>query len=359
MKTVFPNVEDGSKIASSLPLASVSATPSAPSFQSTIPTNGMTLSPKSASAAARAAKLAAKPKPRPSDNQPRPGALSLLERVQRKWQMASCVHFLDVFKEVIPLREVSADTADSLTPLVLETAIAQPDQNTGACLMLRDVIEALLVGLGAASPKGIAKSWFLSLRVFVDMHASDFMDCFEDHENVLKHYDNGLDFLVSVSWDIRLGLLLGLCNSAAEGAKCVRDYIRDAEAPAGRHAASELEDREVRLIAFGRCSRQRSFYKVGATRIYSGFKRKGPGTLMTECSDSVGMKELAESLETSSHSRDHLLAFEIRSKHLGPLQEVEERMARRTEKRRLEQIAREETRRRNAKRPRREKAAYV
>lgn len=313
--------------------------------------------------------------------------LTDLEAVQRKWQMASCAHFLEVFRDFLPLKHISADTAEDLTPLLLEQGIVEPEINMVACIALRNVIMALLVVLEEATLKNVTESWFLSLKMLVENRRAVFLDCFDGTESVLAPFDDGLHFLTAVSWNVRLGLLLSLCDTAAEEAYIIRNAVRDAEqakppppgtlgngsgvGPSGNgrkglssdHRGSlpqsELEVRGIRLVPIGRCSRKRLFYRVGKTRIYSGYKRKGTGGLVVECSDSVSMRRLADALESSKFPKDMQLASEIRSKYLDPLLKLEEQTKRNQERKRLEQAQREETRRRNAHRPRRKKAAYA
>ncbi|PXF41011.1 hypothetical protein BWQ96_09278 [Gracilariopsis chorda] len=281
-----------------------------------------------------------------------------MERVQRKWQMASCNHFLHVFADKLPLREISVDTAEDLTPETLERAIAEPERSMESCIILRDVLTALLVSLEAVSLKNSQTSWFQALRVHVNRHPEEFGDCFQYGTNVLERYENGMDFLVESGWHVRLGLLLALCDITAERAKAIRDAIRESEV-ASTLTKSDIDQKGYRLQPLGRCSQRRFHYKIGKTRIYSGYKRKGNGALLVECSDSSTMSKLAESLGCSPHSRDTKLSTDIRTKFLAPLQEHEERVRRKMERKRLAEIQREESRRRNSVRPRRSRAAYL
>lgn len=283
--------------------------------------------------------------------------LSDLQRVQRKWQMASCNHFLDAFREKLPLREISADTFEDLTPEALERAIAEPEESAESCVILRDVLMALLVSLDAVSMKSVHTSWFHALRVFVNSRPSDFRDCYEGGKNVLEEHENGMDFLVESNWSVRLGLLLSLCDVASEQSQVIRDAIRESEL-ASTITKSEIDVSGYRLRPLGRCSQRRFHYKVGKTRIYSGYKRKGTGALLVECSDSRTMAQLADSLATSPHQRDQKLATDIRTNFLAPLQELEERLQRKLERKRLAELQREESRRRNSVRPRRRTASY-
>lgn len=283
--------------------------------------------------------------------------LTELERVQRKWQMASVAHFLEVFKDLLPLKEISEDTYEDLTPSLLESAVAEPEVDTRACLVLRDVIMSLLVAIGAATKKNLQTSWFQSLRVLVGSRRSEFMDCYDGQENVLARFENGMDFLTMVGWNVRLGMLLSLCDVAAETGQTVREAIREAEHTATLQK-NELDLKGYRLMPLGRCSKKRVHYKVGKTRIYSGYKRKGTGALLVECSDSESMNKLADALDGSGTLRDDTLASMIRDVHLAPLLELEERSRRKMERKRLAEIQREESRRRNAVRPRRSKASY-
>lgn len=281
-----------------------------------------------------------------------------LERVRSTWQMASVAHFLETFREILPLKDVSEDAAEDITPELLERAVAQPEVDTHGCLVLRDVIICLLVVIGQVSRKNMHESWFESLRVFVSGRRAEFMDCFMGNRNVLEHFTVGMDFLVGVGWNVRLGLLLGLCDVAAEEGQLVREAIRESEM-ATTTAKSDLEVRGYRLPPIGRCSSKRCHYKVGKTRIYSGYKRKGSGAVLVECSDSQSMRELAEALANIGHARDQVLATKIQDQYLQPLLEMEERGKRKMVKKRLEEINREESRRRNAVRPRRSKASYL
>lgn len=284
--------------------------------------------------------------------------LTEVERVQRKWQMASVVHFVEVFRGVLPLKEVSEETAEELTPSLLERAVAEPELDTNACLMLRNVIQTLLLAIGTATKKSLDTSWFELLRMFVAGRRADFMDCFEGEENVLGRYENGMDFLTNVGWDVRLGLLLSLCDVAAESGHGIREAIRQSET-ASTLAKSDLDVKGYRLLPIGRCSKKRFHYKVGKTRIYSGYKRKGSGALVVECSNSKSMTELADALDVEGQQKDRALAGKIRDLYLAPLVELEEKSKKREERKRLAEIQREESRRRNAARPRRTKALYL
>lgn len=301
---------------------------------------------------------------RPSDEQESsgPNALTDLERVQRKWQMASAVHFIETFKDILPIREISVDTHEDVSPLLLEQAVASPELYPAARIAFRDVLMAFLLSLNQASHKNLKESWFHSLRVYVEAHPESFPDCFLKDSCVMSSFDEGMQFLLSIGWNVRLGLLLGLCDMAAEESVPIRDHIRsvvrDAETSKGGEE-NPIEAQGLRLQALGRCSRKRTFYKVGKTRIYSGYRRKGTGALLVECSDSKSMSQLADALESSSHDKDLKLAKDIREKYLAPVIELEEKMNRKLQKRRQAEILREEARLRNASRPRRRSAAYL
>lgn len=284
--------------------------------------------------------------------------LTEVQRVQRKWQMASVAHFLEVFRDVLPLGEVSEDTAEELTPRLLEQAVAEPEIDVNSCFVLRDVIQTLLLAIGEASKKDLVTSWFQSLRAFVTRRRTDFMDCYEGEENTLQRYENGMDFLTNVGWDVRLGLLLSLCDVTAESGDAIREAIRQSET-ASTLAKSDLDVKGYRLLPIGRCSKRRFHYKVGKTRIYSGYKRKGSGALVVECSDAKSMTELANALDGEGQEKDRTLAAKIRDSYLAPLLEIEEKRTKREERKRLAHIQREESRRRNAARPRRSKASYL
>lgn len=283
--------------------------------------------------------------------------LSERERVQRKWQMASVAHFFEVFKDVIPLKEISEDTYEDLTPSLLEGAVVEPEVDARACLALRDLIMTLLLTIGAATRKSLATTWFQSLRVLVGSNRAAFLDCYDHHENVLGRFENGMDFVTNVDWNVRLGMMLSLCDVAAETSQSVRDAIREAELEC-THQKSAIDTKGYRLLPIGRCSKRRVHYKVGKTRIYSGYKRKGTGALLAECSDSESMKQLAAALESTQTIRDQTLASRIRDIHLAPLIELEEKNKKKLEKTRLAEIRKEESRRRNSARPRRSKASY-
>jgi len=271
--------------------------------------------------------------------------------------MASCAHFLTVFASVLPLKDISPDTAEDLTPSLLERGIAEPDLCAEACIALRDVIVCLLVAIGAVTKKNDQSNWFHSLRVFVGSRSTEFLDCYQGSENLLASFENGMDFLVSVGWNVRLGMLLALCDIAAEESVDIREALRDSEQKCTQ-GNSEINAREYRLLPIGRCSKKRFHYKVGTTRIYSGYKRKGSGAMLSECSDSKSMSQLADALASSGHLRDFKLASKIKEKYLAPLLELEERSRRKVEKKRLLEIQKEESRRRNSGRPRRSKASY-
>lgn len=287
----------------------------------------------------------------PTDNR------SDLEVLRSKWQMASCAHFVETFRDVLPLADISADTASDLTPVMLEYAIAEPEIHTMATLAFRDVVMCLLVAIGAISRKGVSTQWFQALRLFVSQRPKEFHDCFVNGECILAHYDNGMDFLVGVQWPVRLGLLLGLCDIAAEEAVLVRESIREGEL-ATANSKTALEERGVRLAPVGRCSLRRTHYKVGKTRIYSGYRRKGCGSVVIECSDSQTMLQFSEALSGSKSVKDQRLGAEIKDKFVAPLIELEERQKRKMDRLRQAEIEREESRRRNSHRPRRSKARY-
>lgn len=301
---------------------------------------------------------------RPSDEQVPPGQTMLtdLERVQRKWQMASAVHFVEIFKDVLPIREISADTHEDISPVLLEQAVADPELYPGARIAYRNVLMAFLLTLKQASHKNLKESWFHSLRVYVEAHQDAFPDCFSQETCVMSAFDEGMEFLMAVGWNVRLGLLLGLCDMAAEESFDVREHIKSVVKDAETSKGSEdnpINSRGLRLQALGRCSRRRTFYKVGKTRIYSGYRRKGSGALLVECSDSKTMAQLADALESSPHAGDTKLAKDIREKFLAPVVEFEEKQSRKLKKQKHAEILREEARHRNASRPRRRAASYL
>lgn len=290
---------------------------------------------------------------RPSDEQGPPGSIGLtdIQRIQRKWQMASVIHFLETFKHILPLKEISPDTFQYICPTLLEQAVADPDIYLAARLAYRDILMAFLLTLKQSSRKNIRESWFLSLRVYVESHRDAFPDCFVNEKNVLAAFGTGVQFIVSVSCSVRLGLLLGLCDVAAEKSSEIRSYIRDIVKDAETVKSGQrnpIETHGLRLSPVGRCSRQRSFYKVGITRIYSGHRRKGTGILLVECSDSKTMIQLADALERSEHDRDNRLARKIRRKFLAPVIEVEERWRQSMERLRQEEFQVEEAQRQTA-----------
>ena len=283
-----------------------------------------------------------------------------LERIQRKWQMASINHFILTFQSILPLKEIAPETYEDISADLLERGIAEPDLDTEACICLRDVIMTLLDSLKVTSRKSVKETWFQSLRMYVTSKKAEFRDLFDGDDNVMDAFENGMEFLVSVGWNVRLGLLQSLCDICAEESSTIRDAIKEAEGMqmvpgVGR---SGIEERGYRLLPLGRCSQRRLHYMVGKTRIYSGYKRKGSGALIVECSNAQMMTQLAEALESSPHDRDKKIAKVIHEKYLGPLMEIEERAKKRKEKKRLAEIQKEESRRRNARRPRRAKASY-
>lgn len=331
-----------------------------------------------------------------------------LHKVQRKWQMASCAHFLETFKSILPLRravmpESTPEDEDlggppELTPLMLEQAVVNPVRYRRALLAFRRVIQSLLVALNESSERNVFSSWYLALkRVVEETHAEWYPDCYaasgsgpsaRKGKSILSWYEDGTTFLCAAPWTVRLGLLASLCDHAAECSDVIRNAVLDAQitrpptelrtVQAATDAPTEangtpvkssvpivalpptcLEQRGIRLRTIGRCSRKRSFFIVGKTRIYSGYKQKGNGGLVVECSDSSTMCKLATALESSKHPRDVQLANDVRAKYLGPLLDFESREKRKAERKRREEKLREETRLRNAHRPRRKSAAYV
>lgn len=272
--------------------------------------------------------------------------------------MASIVHFLDAFGAVLPFNMVSEDLQEGLTPAILERAVAEPELDTKATVLLREVIQVLLLAVGGASKASVGSSWFESLRVFIWSRKAEFLDCFEGEENLLARYENGMDFLTNVGWNVRLGMLLSLCDVAAEESVPIREAIRESEL-ASTCARSDLNIKGYRLASIGRCSQKRAHFIIGKTRIYSGYKRKGSGALVVECSDSETMTQLSHALAGEGKARDFALSEKIRTSYLVPVLQFEEKSRRKNEKKRLAEIQREESRRRNSGRPRRSKATYL
>jgi hypothetical protein len=284
----------------------------------------------------------------------------IVQLVQRKWQMASCVHFFVTFKDCLPLQAVGPSTAPILTPLVLERAVADPSAHALNSVVYRDCVASLLVALKELVPRNIDR-WFGALCKLVNDRSQDFADCFEGkiQENVLERFEgDGMNFVYHTTWQCRLGVLQSLCDIVAEEADCVRDVIKESERLCSA-ARQEIEARHYRLVPLGRCSEKRFYYCVGGARIYSGYKRKGLGAVCVECSDAESMKRLTAELERDDHPRDVALASKIRSWYLVPLEEANARKRKRLDRELAVEIQREESRRRNADRPRRARASYV
>jgi hypothetical protein len=71
------------------------------------------------------------------------------------------------------------------------------------------------------------------------------------------------------------------------------------------------------------------------------------------------MRRLVDVLESSDNVKDAALGTKIRSWYLGPLIEGEERKRRKVDRGLAVEAQREESRRRNADRPRRARASYM
>lgn len=280
--------------------------------------------------------------------------------VQRKWQMAGCVHFLLSFKQCLPLSSAFPATAAALSPVVLERAVGDPAADSISSVVYRDVITSLLIALKELSSRATDR-WFSALQKFIVTRAQEFPDCFDENEGecLLDRFDgDGMNFIYYASWQCRLGLLQSLCDITAEEADCVRDVLREAERVTTA-ARQEVEARDYRLHPLGRCSQKRFYYYVGNSRIYSGYKRKGAGGVCVECSDLNSMRDLVDALDASDEPRDCALGAKIRSWYLTPLEQAESKKQKKLDRDLALEVQREESRRRNADRPRRSRAAYV
>lgn len=287
----------------------------------------------------------------------------VVKLVQKKWQMASCVHFFATFSGCLPL---SPATENALTPLLLERAVGDPASDSTLSIIYRDVVSALLVALKELKAKDAADRWFAVLSRFVANRSQEFPDCLVastaimgTYDSILDHFDgDGMSFIFHTTWKCRLGLLQSLCDIVSEEADCVRDTIKEAERLCTA-ARLEIEARHYRLVPLGRCSQKRFYYCVGGCRIYSGFKRKGAGGLCVECSDVMSMTRLVETLQASDKPKDVALGTKIKSWYLHPLEEAEEKKRRKLDRELAMEAQREESRRRNADRPRRARASYI
>jgi hypothetical protein len=283
--------------------------------------------------------------------------------VQRKWQMATCVHFFSVFAGALPFASVAPASGAALTPLLLERAVGDASASASASVIFRDVVCVLLAALKEVPPKQAQDRWFAALTRYVASRPQEFPDCYPgtpgDGDSLLDRFDgDGMSFVFHVSWKCRLGLLQSLCDIAVEEAECVRDVIKEAERLSSA-TRQEVEARHFRLVPLGRCSQKRFYFCVGGSRIYSGFKRKGAGGVVVECSDVSSMRRLVDVLESSDNVKDAALGTKIRSWYLGPLIEGEERKRRKVDRGLAVEAQREESRRRNADRPRRARASYM
>jgi hypothetical protein len=232
-----------------------------------------------------------------------------------------------------------------------------------ASVIFRDVVCVLLAALKEVPPKQAQDRWFAALTRYVASRPQEFPDCYPgtpgDGDSLLDRFDgDGMSFVFHVSWKCRLGLLQSLCDIAVEEAECVRDVIKEAERLSSA-TRQEVEARHFRLVPLGRCSQKRFYFCVGGSRIYSGFKRKGAGGVVVECSDVSSMRRLVDVLESSDNVKDAALGTKIRSWYLGPLIEGEERKRRKVDRGLAVEAQREESRRRNADRPRRARASYM
>lgn len=287
--------------------------------------------------------------------------------VQKKWQMCSCIHFFTIFKDVIPLQVVAPATAGALEPLVLERAVGDPGADAMLSVVYRDVIMSLLAALKELpmkTPAAAIERWFGVLTRVVAGRPQDFPDCFdgvvgEPGSSLLERAEgDGMGFIYSVRWQCRLGLLHSLCDIVSEEAECVREVVKEAERLSSA-SRQEIEARHYRLVSLGRCSKKRFYYCIGGQRIYSGLRRKGTGTMVVECSDVASMRRMVHALESCDDAKDAALGSKIRKWYLGPLQEHEERKRRKVDRDLAVEVQREESRRRNADRPRRARASYM
>jgi hypothetical protein len=303
----------------------------------------------------------------PADNgvviEPASEESATVKLVQRKWQMCSCVHFFSSFKGVLPLSSIAIATATALSPLLLERAVAEPASDSVLSVVYRDVIASLLVALKEIPAKHAAERWYPALTKFVTARPQEFPDCFDGppnrQENILERFGTeGMSFIFHATWKCRLGLLHGMCDIVAEEAECMREVIKETERLSSA-TRQEIEARHYRLVPLGRCSQKRFYYCVGGCRIYSGYKRKGAGGVVVECSDVPSMRNLVAALEGSDKPKDAALGAKIRSWYLGPLLESEERKRRKMDRDLAVEAQREESRRRNADRPRRARASYI
>lgn len=289
-----------------------------------------------------------------------------VKQVQKKWQMCSCVHFFAIFKGVIPLQAVAPATAGALEPLLLERAVGDPASSSGLSVVYRDVVVSLLAALKELPAKSTAaiEKWFSVLSKLVTARPQDFPDCYDGvlgapGTNVLERFDgDGMSFIYGAGWQCRLGLLHSLCDIVAEEAECVREVVKESERLSSA-SRQEIEARHYRLVPLGRCSKRRFYFCIGGQRIYSGLKRKGSGAMVVECSDVSSMRRMVDALEESQDSKDAALGSKIRSWYLGPLIEAEERKRRKVDRDLAAEAQREESRRRNAERPRRAGASYI
>lgn len=295
--------------------------------------------------------------------EPVPEESQVVQLVQRKWQMCSCVHFFSSFKGILPLSSIAPATAAAINPLLLERAVAEPASDALNSVIFRDIIASLLVALKELPPKHAVERWYTALTKFVAARPSEFSDCFDgpqnSQENILERFGTeGMSFIFHATWKCRLGLLHAMCDIVAEEADCMRDVIKEAERLSSA-TRQEIEARHYRLVPLGRCSQKRFYYCVGGCRIYSGYKRKGAGGVVVECSDVPSMRNLVAALEGSEKPKDVALGAKIRSWYLGPLLESEERKRRKIDRDLAVEAQREESRRRNADRPRRARASYM
>lgn len=285
---------------------------------------------------------------------------SAVDRVACKWQMASVAHFFSAFAKVLPLRDIGGEEPLDVSARTLELAIAEPDTNTSLGPALRDAFATLLLALRRVSRPRARTHWYEALCTFSSSRPQDFSDCFAANGvSLLRGYQDGSRFLLEAPWNLRLGAMLSLCDIAAEEADCVRDALR--ERPASAPSAPDPLDAPpdaYRLQPFGRCNKKRFYYRVGPSRIYSGFKRKGAGSLAVECSDSSSMQALIDRLHATSNNKDKNLADRIRDTYLPAVVEHEAVLRRRKNRLRQIEALRLDDRQRKKLRPRRRRVMY-
>lgn len=269
--------------------------------------------------------------------------LSDLEIVQRKWQTASVAHFFAVFKDILPIGNALGEGAIFDTSAsTIERAIAIPETDPELPRAMSDMFAVLLVALKRVSMKRAKTHWYEALCTLAGARRAEFLET--DGATHIRKWQNDLRFLVEAPWPIRLGALSACIDLVSES-----DTLRDSI-----YSRSD----SARLQPFGRDSKKRWYYRIGTSRIYSGFKRKGNGFLTVECSDADSMRKFVNRLKESDNMRDKALGGRVEDLFLPDVIKEQEENQRRRRKIRELKLLRKNDLSKERLRPRRRRVVY-